>query len=96
MYIKRSIKEYVAHLILKVPDAVFVSELLVGGACLGQNAALEPAHVEEEVWVVFGVDRDEGVLPLNGGYGARETVLYVPEHSPVQHTSRGREESFVN
>ena len=70
-----------AHLILQVPHSVFVSELFIRGSCLGQNAALKATHVEEEVGVVLGVDGDKGVLPLDGGDGARQAVLDVPEHS---------------
>ena len=44
-----------AHLILQIPDAIFVSELLVRGPSLGEDATLETTHVEEKVWVVFGV-----------------------------------------
>jgi len=72
------------HLVLQVPDAVLVHELLVDGAALGQEAALEAGHVEEEVGVVFGVDGGEGVLPLDGGDGARQAVLDVPEDGTAQ------------
>ena len=75
--------EWVAHLVLEVPHSVFVGELLVGGAGLGEDAALEAAHVEEQVRVVLGVDGDEGVIPLHGGDGARQPVLDVPEHGPA-------------
>lgn len=34
------------------------------------NTHLEAAHVEEEVGVVLGVDRDEGGLPLDRRQGA--------------------------
>lgn len=36
-----------SHLILQVPDSVLVSELLVAGATLGEDAALKATHVEE-------------------------------------------------
>ena len=55
-------------------------ELLVSGAHLGQDAALEAAHVEEQVGVVLGVHGHEAVLPLHGGDGARQAVIDVPEH----------------
>lgn len=35
------------HLILQVPNTIFVSELLITGAALWQNAALKATHVEE-------------------------------------------------
>lgn len=70
-----------AHLVLQVPDAVLVGELLVAGAALGQDAALEAAHVEQQVGVVLAVHRHEAVLPLHRGHRAGQTVLDVPEHS---------------
>ena len=72
------------HLVLQVPDAVLVRELLVRCAALRQDAALEPTHVEEEVRVVFGVDGDETSFPHDGRDGAREAVLDVPEDSPTE------------
>jgi hypothetical protein len=35
----------------------------------GGRAYLKAVHVEEDVGVVLGVDRDEGVLPVDGGQG---------------------------
>jgi len=55
-----------SHLILQVPDAITVCELFVRGATLGQNATLEATHVEQQVGVVFAVDRHEAVLPQSG------------------------------
>ena len=60
-----------------------MSELLVRGPGLGEDATFEATHVEEKVWVVFGIHRDKGVLPLDGGDGTRETVFDVPEHRPM-------------
>lgn len=57
-----------------------MGELLIAGAALGQDAALEAAHVEQQVGVVFAVDRHKAVLPLHRGHGARQAVLNVPEH----------------
>lgn len=44
------------YLILQIPDAIFVCELLVAGAALGQDATLKATHVEKQVRVVFAVD----------------------------------------
>ena len=33
---------------------------------------LESVHVEEDAGVVLGVDRDEGILPIDGREGTRE------------------------
>lgn len=70
-----------AHLVLQVPDPVLVGELLVAGAALGQDAALEAAHVEQQVGVVLAVHGHKAVLPLHRGHRAGQTVLDVPEHS---------------
>ena len=72
------------HLVLQVPHAVLVHELLVHGAALGQQAALEAGHVEEEIGVVLGVDGGERGLPLHGGDGARQPVLDVPEDGAAE------------
>lgn len=69
-----------AHLVLQVPDTILVGELLVAGAALGQDAALEAAHVEQQVGVVLAVHGHKAVLPLDGGDGAGQPVLDVPEH----------------
>ena len=61
-----------------------MSELLEGGPDLGEDATLEAAHVEEKVWVVLAVDGHEARLPLDGGDGARQAVLNIPEHRPTQ------------
>ena len=70
--------------ILQVPDAVAMGELLVGHATLGQDAAFESGHVEEQVGVVLRVDTDEGAFPLDGRHRARQPVLYVPEDGAAQ------------
>ena len=49
-------------LILQIPDTVFVCELLVAGAALGQDAALKATHVEEQIGVVLAVHRHKAVL----------------------------------
>ena len=56
-------------------------ELLVAGAALGQDAALEATHVEEQVGVVLAVHGHKAVLPLHRGDRAGQAVLDVPEHS---------------
>ena len=68
------------HLVLQVPDAVLVRELLVRRATLRQDAALEAAHVEQQVGVIFAVHRHKAVLPLNRRHRPRQPVLNVPKH----------------
>ena len=68
------------HLVLQVPDAVLVRELLVHRATLRQDAALEAAHVEQQVGVVLAVHGHETVLPLNRHHRPRQPVLNVPKH----------------
>lgn len=55
----------IPHLVLQVPNTVLVSELLIAGATLWQDAALKATHVEQQVGVVFAVDRHKAVLPLD-------------------------------
>lgn len=57
-----------------------MGELLITGATFGQDAALESAHVEEQVRVVFTVYGHKAVLPLHRGHRARKAILNVPEH----------------
>lgn len=47
---------------------------------LRQDPALKPSHIEQQVRIILGVSWDETVLPLDGGHGARQSVLYVPEY----------------
>ena len=77
-------------LVLQVPHAVAVRELLVLRAALRQNAALEAAHVEQQVGIVLAVDGDEAVLPLDRRHRARQAVLDVPEHRATPATVRER------
>ena len=72
---------YSTYLILQIPDAILVGELIAGGTALWQDAALKATHVEQQVGVVLAVDRDKTLLPQEGCDGAGETVLHVPEHS---------------
>ena len=70
-----------SYLILQVPYSVSVREFLVCGPTLGQDAALEATHVEEQVGIVLTVHRNKAVLPLDGGHRARQTILDIPEDS---------------
>lgn len=71
------------YLILQVPDPVLVGELLIAGATLRQDAALEATHVEQQVGVVLTVHRHEAVLPLNCSHRPWQAVLDVPEYCPA-------------
>ena len=53
-------------------------------ACPHPQAHLEAGHGEEEVWVVLGVDGDEGVVPVKGGEGAGQPVLHIPKDGAAQ------------
>ena len=46
---------------------------------MGQGAAFESGHVEQQVGVVLGIDADEGILPLDG-----QSVLDVPENGTAE------------
>ena len=67
-------------LVLQVPHAVAVRELLVLRAALRQNAALEAAHVEQQVGIVLAIDTDETGFPLDSGDRTGKAVLDVPKH----------------
>ena len=69
-----------SHLILEIPDAIFVREFLVLGAAFGQNATLEAAHVEQQVGIVLTIHANKTALPLYGGHRAWQTVLDVPKY----------------
>ena len=71
------------YLVLEIPHAVLVCELFMHGATLGQDATLKATHVEQQIRVVFAVDRHEAVLPVDGCHRAWQSVLDVPEHSPA-------------
>lgn len=58
----------ISHLILQVPNSVLVGELLITSTTLWQNATLKATHVEEQIRVVFAVDRYKAVLPLDGSH----------------------------
>ena len=83
------------HLILQIPHPISVGELLKLHAALWLNAAVKATHVEEKVWIVLAVHRDEAHLPRNSCDGAGEAVLDVPEDSStaggeVREEGRGR------
>lgn len=80
------------HLVLQIPHAVLVGELLVAGAALRQNAALKATHVEEQVGVVFAVDGHKAVLPLDRGDRSGQAVLDVPENG----SSTGEEQKALD
>ena len=82
------------YLILQIPHSVPVCELLVRGAALGQDTALKAAHVEQEVGVVLAVHGHKAALPLDGGHGAWQTVLDVPEHCATPENGTGKTSAF--
>lgn len=55
-------------------------EFVVLRSAFRENSALESAHVEQQVGVVFGVDGDESVVPVDSGDGAWQAILDVPEN----------------
>lgn len=72
-------------LVRKVPNCILERELLSRSrANLGQDANLEAAHGEEQLWVIPRIDRNECVFPLDGGEGPRQTLLDVPEYGPAE------------
>ncbi|KAK4812136.1 hypothetical protein QYF61_000977 [Mycteria americana] len=49
----------------QVPDTILVSELLIAGTALGQDAALKPTHVKQQIGVILAVNGYEAILPLH-------------------------------
>ena len=43
------------HLILQVPDSIFMSDLLVHHTTFGKDTYLKSSHVEQKVRIVFTV-----------------------------------------
>ena len=61
-----------------------MSKFFVSHLAIGQDAAFVFDHVEQQVGVVLRVDAHEARLPLDGGDGARQAVLHVPEDRSAQ------------
>ena len=58
-----------------------MSEFLVHHPTFREYPHLKSSHVEEKVGIVFTVNGDKTILPLNGRHGARESVLNLPKYS---------------
>jgi hypothetical protein len=56
---------------------------------LGKNAALKTAHVEQQIWVVLGVDTDKAVFPLDCSCGSWQPVFDVPENGTATEKKNG-------
>ena len=56
------------------------AKLIVCIADLGQDAHFELAHREEQLRIVFAVDADHGIVPLNRSKRSRDAILDVPVH----------------
>mmetsp|Transcript_97181 Transcript_97181/g.274888 ORF Transcript_97181/g.274888 Transcript_97181/m.274888 type:complete len:549 (-) Transcript_97181:3378-5024(-) len=72
------------RIVLQLPHALTLRELLLERADLGQDADLEAAHVEEHVGVVLRVNRGKGVVPHEVSDAPWQPVLHLPEDSPAQ------------
>ena len=70
---------FLGVLILKSPGAVFLREFFLNGSDFGQNANFKAVHVEQQIGVVLGVNRDKAAFPLDGGQRAGQAVLNLPE-----------------
>ena len=47
--------DFLGALVLELPDTVLLREFLLSSPAFGQNSDFEATHVEEHIWVVFGV-----------------------------------------
>mmetsp|Transcript_889 Transcript_889/g.2133 ORF Transcript_889/g.2133 Transcript_889/m.2133 type:complete len:481 (-) Transcript_889:3567-5009(-) len=75
---------FLGRVVLQLPNALALGELLLECADLGQDAHLKAAHVEEHVRVVLGVDRRKRVVPHQIRDTAWQSVLHLPEHCSAQ------------
>jgi hypothetical protein len=48
--------------------------------CLGQNPALKPSHIEQQIRVVLRINAGKRLLPLNRGHRSGQTIFDVPEN----------------
>ena len=64
-----------ANLILQIPHAVAMRELVVTHTALGQNATLKAAHVEQQIRIVLAVHRHEAVRPFDRRHRPGQTIL---------------------
>jgi len=52
-----------SHFILQVPYTIAVSEFFTRHPDLWQQSALESTHIEQQVWIIFTVNRHKTVFP---------------------------------
>jgi hypothetical protein len=85
-YTKESLSRALLGLFIReVPNSIFERVLFATHRPdLGQDANLETAHGEEELWVVPRINADECVLPLDRCQRPRQAVLDVPEHGAAK------------
>lgn len=69
---------------MEVKRYVRQAEALGEGPDLGQDSDLESTVGEQDLRVVLGVDRDHGVVPVDGRERHRQRVLDIPEDSPTE------------
>lgn len=73
-------RPFFASFMLQIPNSISMRKLLMLRSAFGQNSALKPAHVKQQIRVVFRVNADKTIFPLNCGDRAGETILDVPKH----------------
>ena len=67
-------------------------KLFIHHPTLGEYPHFKPTHIEEEVRIIFTINRYEAVLPLYCSNGAWEPVLNLPEYSTTTRRRRSRRE----
>jgi hypothetical protein len=77
-------RDFLGDFVLQLPHSFPLGELFLESSDLGQQSHLETRHREEQVRIVFRVDRNVGILPVNGGDTSRQSVLYLPEDTSSQ------------
>ena len=67
-------------------------KLFIHHPTLGEYPHFKPTHIEEEVRIIFTINRHKAVLPLYCSNGAWEPVLNLPEYCTTTRRRRSRRE----
>ena len=84
------------HLILQIPHTIAMSEFVGDHTALGQNSALETAHVKEQIGIVLRVDRHKRRRPFDRRQRARHSILDVPKYRPAYSTQSSINQQSIN
>lgn len=72
-------RDLLGHILLQLPDAIFLSEIFIQNPAFREDADIKPHHGEEEIRVVFRIHWHEGILPFNGRQASGQSIFDFPE-----------------